>query len=111
MATTKIYDLAVVVGTYQKAGETKNRYQNVGAVLQKEDGGKFLMLERWFNPAGVPNPDNRSTVLLSMFEPKPRDGEGGGQTQQRQQTTQQQSGGGMADEDIPFAPIDSRIPL
>jgi hypothetical protein len=75
MGTQKVYDLAVKVGEYQdRDGKTKGRYQNVGAVLQKDDGGKFMMLERWFNPAGVMNPDGRSTVLLSMFEPRQADG-------------------------------------
>lgn len=58
----KIYDLAVKLGD-------KN-WLNVGAVLQKDDGGKFIILERSFNPAGVPNPENKSSVILSMFEPK-----------------------------------------
>ena len=72
--TKKIYDLAVKVGSYtDSTGKEKGRYQNVGAVLEKDDGGKFIMLERWFNPAGVVNPDNRSTVLLSMFEPRQQD--------------------------------------
>ena len=46
MGIKKIYDLCVINGTYEKDGETKNRYQNVGAVMQKEDGGKFIFLER-----------------------------------------------------------------
>ena len=67
MSTKKIYDLAVKVGEYQKDGETKGRYENVGAILQKEDGGKFIFFKRTFNPAGVPNPDDRDNVIVSMF--------------------------------------------
>lgn len=79
----KLYDLAVKTGEYtNQQGETKGRWQNVGAVMQGDDGGKFIILERWFNPAGVPNPDNRSNLLLSMFEPNPA---GGGQSQHQQQ--------------------------
>lgn len=71
MATKKIYDLTVKTGEYQNnQGETKGRYLNVGAIMQKEDGGKFIFLNRTFNPAGVPNPDNRDNVILSMFKPK-----------------------------------------
>ena len=66
----KIYDLAVKVGTYQKDGETKNRYQNIGSVMQDNDGGKFILMDRTFNPAGVMNPDNKSNILISMFKPK-----------------------------------------
>lgn len=106
MATQKIYDLAVKIGEYQdRDGNNKGRYQNVGAVMQKEDGGKFIMLERWFSPAGVPNPDNRSNVLLSMFEP--RDSSGGGQPRQaapqRQQQPQRSAPApAPEDDDIPF---------
>jgi hypothetical protein len=67
----KLYDVAVKTGEYQnQQGETKGRWQNVGAVLEFDDGGKAIVLERWFNPAGVANPDNRPNVMLSMFAPK-----------------------------------------
>ncbi len=68
----KLYDLAVKTGTYEKDGETKNRYENVGSVMEKDDGGKFIFLNRTFNPAGVPNPENRSNVILSMFKNEPK---------------------------------------
>lgn len=66
--TKKIKDLAVKVGSYQKGGETKNRYINIGSILEKDDGGKFMILDRTFNPAGVPNPDNKDTLIVSMFD-------------------------------------------
>lgn len=70
----KLYDLAVKTGEYTNAaGETKGRYVNVGAVMQKDDGGKMIFLERTFNPAGVPNPENRSNIIVSMFAPKAKD--------------------------------------
>lgn len=68
--TKKIKDLAVKVGTYESKGETKNRYINIGAVLENNDGGKFMLLDRTFSPAGVPNPDGKSTILVSMFDVK-----------------------------------------
>lgn len=71
--TKKVKDLAVKVGTYQKGGETKNRYMNVGAVLEGADGKQFLLLDRTFNPAGCPNPENKQTVLISMFDVKGSD--------------------------------------
>lgn len=75
MSTKKIYDLAVKTGTYTNAeGDEKGRYLNVGAIMQKDDGGKFIFINRTFNPAGVPNPNDRDNLILSMFEPKPRDG-------------------------------------
>lgn len=108
MATRKIYDLAVKTGEYtDRNGETKARWQNVGAVMEKDDGSRFVMLERTFNPAGVPNPDNRSTVLLSMFEPRDRDdvgggrGAGGGAPRNSSPPRQQQREDDL-DDDIPF---------
>ena len=65
----KVYDLAVKTGTYQKNGETKGRYQNIGSVMEG-DNGQFIILDRTFNPAGVPNPDNKSSVIVSMFAPR-----------------------------------------
>lgn len=72
--TKKIKDLAVKVGTYQKGGETKNRYVNIGAVFQKDDGGEFIMINRTFNPAGVPNPDNKDSIIISSFDVKDSSG-------------------------------------
>lgn len=67
----KVYDLSVKVSSYiDREGTTKNRYENVGAVMEKEDGGKFILLNRTFNPAGCPNPENKSSVIISMFEPR-----------------------------------------
>ena len=72
MSWTKTHDLAVVTGSYMHNGKEKKRYENVGHVMQGDDGGKMICLKRTFNPAGLP-PDGRDTVVLSMFEPRPRD--------------------------------------
>ena len=75
--TRKTHDLTARVGEYtDNQGNTKGRYINAGAIMEKDDGGKFIFINRTFNPAGVPNPDNRDNVILSMFEVKPRDGGG-----------------------------------
>jgi hypothetical protein len=64
----KLYDLSVKTGTYQKAGETKNRYQTIGAMFEGERG-PFLFLESWFNPAGVPHEEGKS-ITVYCFEPR-----------------------------------------
>lgn len=104
---TKLYDLAVKTGEYQDStGAKKGRWQNVGAVMANDDGGKFIMLERWFCPAGVPNPENRSNLLLSMFEPRSGEDTGRaprqGTQQHRQSPPASQPGGDDRDDDIPF---------
>ena len=61
----KVKDLAVKVG--------EKNWVNIGCIMEKDDGGKFMILSRTFNPAGVPNPDNRDTLIVSMFDVKPKD--------------------------------------
>ena len=88
----KLYDAVVKAGEYtNNNGETKGRYENVGSVMQG-DSGQFLILKRTFNPAGVANPDNKDSIIVSMFEPQNNN-----QNQQQggfnQQAPQQQQGG------------------
>lgn len=68
----KTHDLVVVVGTYEKNGETKNRYKNIGSVIENEKGS-YIILDRTFNPAGLPNPDNRDSCFVSLFEVKEKE--------------------------------------
>jgi hypothetical protein len=68
--TKKTHDLAVKVGEYEKDGQTKNRYQNIGMILEKDDGGRFMLLNRSFNPAGVPFKEGSETIMVSMFSVK-----------------------------------------
>lgn len=71
----KLYDLAVKTGEYtNQYGETKGRWQNVGRVMQDDNGGKFILLNRTFNPAGVEVQPGRDSVALSMFPPKDQNG-------------------------------------
>lgn len=67
----KLYDIAVVTGEYTDSqGQTKKRYQNVGAVMEGKEGGQFIVLNSWFNPAGVPRKEGSESVLLSCFAPR-----------------------------------------
>ena len=82
----KLYDLVVKVGEYTNAqGEVKGRYKNVGSAMQG-DNGTFLIIDRTFNFAGVPNPDNKDAVIVSCYEPKDQQQA----PQQRQPAPQQQ---------------------
>jgi hypothetical protein len=70
MASRKLYDLAVKTGEYtDNQGQQKGRWQNVGAVMTSDNGGQFVMLAKWFNPAGVADAKGGESILLSCFEP------------------------------------------
>jgi hypothetical protein len=110
----KLRDLAVKTGSYTDSqGQEKGRWQNIGALMKSDDGGEFIILHRWFNPAGIPNPNNRDSLLVSCFKPQ-QQGQGQSQQsapppQQAQQPPQQQQPGPGApagsdfDDEIPFA--------
>jgi hypothetical protein len=71
----KLYDLAVKTGSYTKDGAEKNRYENIGAVMEG-DNGQFMFLKRSFNPAGVPFREGSESIVVSMFPPKDNDAPG-----------------------------------
>lgn len=62
----KLKNLVVKIGTYQKNGETKNRYENIGAIM-KDEHREFILLKPTFNPAGVPR-QGFDSVLVSIFD-------------------------------------------
>lgn len=70
MSYHKKYDLACKTGTYEKNGETKNRYKNVGLILENEEGKKMVMIDPTFNFAAVKRDEGKDMVMVSMFEPK-----------------------------------------
>jgi hypothetical protein len=89
----KKYDLAVKTGSYtDRDGKKKNRYQNIGVVMQGDDGF-YALLDPLINLAAVPREDGKDRVMVSMFEP--RDEQPAPQQRQRQAPA-------PVDEDIPF---------
>lgn len=81
------FNAAVKASEYQdKNGNTKARWENVGSVMVDEKNNSFLVLKRTFNPAGVPNPDNRDSVIVYFFTPKDErdNAQGGGRSNQAQ---------------------------
>ena len=103
------YDLAVKTGEYtDRDGNTKGRYENIGKVFQGTDGF-FMILKRTFSPAGVPNPEDRDSVMVSMFEPRehgspqaPQGGRHEGSAPQQGGSQPAPQGGGAFDDPIPF---------
>lgn len=59
-----VYEVRVLTGSYERNGERKNAYMNVGAVFKGRDGDSYFMrLSRWFNPAGVPSSSDDGIIL------------------------------------------------
>lgn len=115
MATKVLKELAVAVSTYEdrNTGQTKNRYRNIGVLMESENDrgekNRFLMLNRDFNPAGVMFKPGSDKILVSLFDPRDqndnRSSQAGGQNSQQGQ--QSGGAGGYSDgfsDDIPFAP-------
>jgi len=71
MAFRKVKDIAVITGSYESAdGVTRNRYANVGVLMKGDDGNIFILLSRYFNPAGVPFKYGDDRIVLSLFDPR-----------------------------------------
>ena len=105
----KTHDIVAKVGEYtDRQGNTKARYENVGALMQG-DNGPFIMMKRTFNPAGLPQ-DGRDNALLSCFEPRDDQQQGNRQQSARQSSydAQRPSGGGRGysdgidESEVPF---------
>jgi hypothetical protein len=94
MATRK-YDLAVKTGSYtDRDGKQKNRYQNIGVIMQGDDGGHYALLDPLINLAAVPREAGKDRVMVSMFQPN--------NDQQQQAPRQQRQAQPQPDDDIPF---------
>ena len=70
--------IVVKVGEYQKGGETKGKYIDVGVILEN-DKGEFVLLDPTVNLAGVMlkqrlmNPQKSGdSVMASVFTNEPR---------------------------------------
>lgn len=107
MATKVLKELAVAVASYEdrNTGQTKNRYRNIGVLLEstneRGEVNRFLMLDRSFSPAGVPFKPGSDKILISMFDP--RDNSQSGQQSGGQSQSQGDHGGRTDyDDEIPF---------
>ena len=99
MATTKKFDIAVKTGSYVVNGETKNRYMNIGAMMQG-DNGPFILLDPMINLAAVPREPGKDRVICSLFERR-ADGQQGAAPAQRQAAPQRAPQSSM-DDMVPF---------
>jgi hypothetical protein len=89
----KKFDLAVKTGSYtDRDGKQKSRYQNIGVVMQGEDGGHYALLDPLINLAAVPREPGKDRVIVSMFTPK----------DDQQQAPAPRPAQPQPDDDIPF---------
>ena len=67
----KLYDCAVATSKYiDRNGNEKANWENIGAVFEKENGGKFMTLKATFNPAGIERKPGSDNIVISLFPPK-----------------------------------------
>lgn len=72
----KKYDLAIPKSKYtNRDGEEKTEWMNIGVIMEKDDGGQYMLLDPFVNLAAVDrgvdnNGQPRSTVMVGMFKPK-----------------------------------------
>lgn len=72
---SKKYDVVASIGEYQKDGETKRKYANVGRVIEKD--GKFYL--KMTHPVTV-NDAGEVVNFFSLFAPRPQGDKPQGQT-------------------------------
>jgi hypothetical protein len=64
------------------------------------DKGPFIMLAKWFNPAGVQDDRGGESILISVFEPKAKD-----DAPRQQAKPQRQAPAPSGFEDMPDCPF------
>lgn len=76
MRMTKKYDAVVKTGSYtDSSGANKNRYENVGVVMENDKGELSLLLKATFNPAGIQREAGRESIFISFYPPKDKQSE------------------------------------
>jgi len=78
MKTHVKYNITVKVGSYEKDGTTKGKYQTVGKVMEKDDKSRFIYIDPFFNFGAVNrayiNKDGitivSDSVMCGLYEPK-----------------------------------------
>jgi len=97
------------VETYEKDGQTKGKYVEVGVILSNQNG-EYALLDPTVNLSGVLQKQNmlnskagqpmRDMVMVSIFEQQPQQPQQQPQQQQQQPKIQQQQSD--FNSDIPF---------
>lgn len=97
-----IKDLMVKVDEYTNSkGEKKARWQKIGAEMQGDDGSTYLVMDRWFNPAGVPDLSGKGGKSIILWRFDPRDNNASAPAQSAA-SSPNKSDSGQPNDEIPF---------
>ena len=68
----KVKNLSVRTREYvDPQGNKKANWQNIGVVMENDQGKQFMLIDRWVNLAGLPDfsgKPNPSAVMVTMFD-------------------------------------------
>ena len=68
----KVKNLSVKTREYvDSQGNKKANWQNIGVVMENDQGKQFMLIDRWVNLAGLPDfsgKENPSAVMVTMFD-------------------------------------------
>ena len=67
----KLMNLSVKTREYKdRDGNSKANWQNIGVIMENDQGKQFMLLDKWVNLAGIPdfsNRENNGSVMVTMF--------------------------------------------
>ena len=67
----KVKNLSVKTREYTKDGVKKANWQNIGVIMENDQGKQFMLIDRWVNLAGLPDfsgKPNPSAVMVNLFD-------------------------------------------
>jgi len=68
----KIKNLSVKTREYKdRDGNPKANWQNIGVIMENDQGKQFILLEKWINYAGLPDfsgKENSSSLMINIFD-------------------------------------------
>ena len=66
----KIKNLSVKTREYKdRDGNPKANWQNIGVIMENDQGKQFILLEKWINYAGLPDfsgKENSSSLMINI---------------------------------------------
>jgi hypothetical protein len=68
---SKKFDLSVKVGKHK---DGKHVWRKIGAQIEGPNG-PYILLDKTFNPAGVPTDPDKSSIMISMYPPREDEGQ------------------------------------